>query len=124
ATLGYVIPAHYIEAALNDELMTLPNCKVYRPAILRELRQQHDSAQLTITSEEGEKILQSALVFAADGTESTVRQQLNIQTDIFDYEQSAIVTRTMLKRSHQHIAYERFNSHGAIAMLPLLDNEC
>jgi 2-octaprenyl-6-methoxyphenol hydroxylase len=35
------------------------------------------------------------------------------------------VTKTQLQRSHQHIAYERFEKKGgAIAMLPLVNNEC
>jgi len=53
-----------------------------------------------------------------------VRKQLNIASDATDYQQSAIVTRTTLRRSHQQIAYERFNEKGAIAMLPLPENEC
>ncbi len=60
----------------------------------------------------------------ADGTESTVRKQLNIRTEVVDYEQSAIVTRTILKRAHQQIAHERFHAQGAIAMLPLIGEEC
>lgn len=122
--LGNVIPAHYIESALNESLATLPNCDIYRPAKLMQLSQQDNTARLTISTEEGEKNLQSSIVIGADGTESTVRAQLNIRTDVFDYDQSAIVARINLKRTHHHIAYERFNQHGAIAMLPLKGEEC
>lgn len=123
--LGYVIPAYEIEAALNAALLSLPNCTQYRPATLQALDQQENIVRLTILNDEGEKIiLQSSLVIGADGTESTVRKQLGIATDIFDYDQSAIVTQTILKRSHQQIAYERFSADGAIAMLPLLNDEC
>lgn len=123
-SLGYVIPARHIEAALNHELMNLPHCTVYRPAKLQAIQQHPNVARLTITTEDGEKIVESPIVIGADGTESTVRTLLNIHTDIFDYEQSAIVTRTSLNRSHRNIAYERFDAHGAIAMLPLVGNEC
>lgn len=122
--LGYVIPAYHIEAALNEELASLANCTVYRPAKLEHLHQQDNTAQLKISTEDEEIILQAPIVIGADGTESTVRKQLNIYTELFDYQQSAIVTKTRLKRNHQHIAYERFNSHGAIAMLPLINDEC
>jgi 2-octaprenyl-6-methoxyphenol hydroxylase len=122
--LGYVVPARYIEAALNEALQSLPHCTIFRPAKLQALLQQDDGAQLTITTDDGEKILYAPIIIGADGTESTVRAQLNIRAEIFDYEQSAMVTRTILKRPHQHIAYERFNSQGAIAMLPLTGNEC
>lgn len=123
-TLGYVIPAHYIEAALNKELNNLANCTVYRPAKLQAIQQEAGEVRLTITTETGEKTLIAPVVIGADGTESTVRAQLNIHTDIFDYDQSAIVTRTQLSRSHHQIAYERFHKEGAIAMLPLAENEC
>jgi len=122
--LGHVVPACIIEAALNEELMALPNFTLYRPAKLKTLCQKNNNVQLIIATANGEKILQSPIVFGADGPDSTVREQLNIHTEIFDYEQSAIVVRTTLKRSHEHIAYERFNVDGAIAMLPLTGNEC
>src|SRR5436190_1705557 len=102
----------------------LANCTVYRPAKLQAIHQEVDEVRLTIATETGEKTLIAPVVIGADGTESTVRAQLNIHTDIFDYAQSAIVTRTQLNRSHHHIAYERFHKEGAIAMLPLAENEC
>lgn len=122
--LGYVIPARYIEAGLNAELDSQPNCTVYRPATLHSLQQENGLASLRIMTEEGEKTLSTPIVIGADGTESTVRTLLGIHADIHDYAQSALVTRTTLNRSHHQIAYERFNSQGAIAMLPLVGNEC
>lgn len=122
--LGHVIPARFIEAALNEELTSLPNFTLYRPVKLTALHQEEGKATLTLEMEEGEKMLQSSIVIGADGTESTVRSQLNIAAEIFDYHQSAIVTHTSLQRSHQHIAYERFNAKGAIAMLPLTHHSC
>lgn len=122
--LGYVIPAYHIEVALNAALLTVANCTLYRPATLQTIQQQNNIATLTLQTDKGEMQLQSGLMIGADGTESTVRKQLGIQTQVFDYQQSAIVTRTRLQRFHQHIAYERFERDGAIAMLPLSENEC
>jgi 2-octaprenyl-6-methoxyphenol hydroxylase len=122
-SLGHVVPARYIEAALNEELET-NSFTFYRPATLKALQQDQNQARLTILIEGQEKILYSRLVIGADGTESTVRKQLNIPADIFDYDQSAIVTRTLLHRSHHAQAYERFTANGAIAMLPLTGDEC
>lgn len=122
-SLGHVIPAKYIEAALNEAL-TASHVTLYRPAVLQAIQQNAEQASLTIMINGGEKILQSSLVIGADGTESTVRKQLNMAADIVDYDQSAIVTRTSLKRSHAGMAYERFTSEGAIAMLPLINDEC
>lgn len=122
-SLGHVVPARYIEAALNEELLTLPQFTLYRPAKLKSLTQSNDSVQLSLETAEGEKELSSKIVIGADGTESTVRALVNIPVKTFDYEQSALVTRTQLARPHEYVAYERFVDHGAIAMLPLFDGE-
>jgi 2-octaprenyl-6-methoxyphenol hydroxylase len=121
--LGQVIPARYVEKALNEKLVA-GQFTFYRPAVLQSLRQDSNQAHLTIAFEGDTKILSSGLVIGADGTDSTVRREANIITDIFDYGQSAIVTKTSLKRAHNAIAYERFIPGGAIAMLPLANQEC
>jgi 2-octaprenyl-6-methoxyphenol hydroxylase len=121
--LGYVIPARHIEKTLNERLMQLTNVTVYRPATLVSLVQDK-IATLTIQTQDGMTTLQAPIVIGADGAESTVRTQLGIAIKTTDYAQRAIVFRTTLQRSHQHIAYERFNAHGAIAMLPLGELEC
>lgn len=122
-SLGHVIPARYIESALNDQLLTLTNVTLYRPATLRLLEQDADVVTLSIDESSQEHIIKARFVVAADGTASTVRELLNIKTTTYDYEQSALVTRTTLSRSHAQIAYERFQADGAIAMLPLISQE-
>ncbi len=122
--LGNVIPAHHIETALNDALLTLPDVDLYRPARLKQLTQADGEAEVVLETDAGEVRLQSPMVIGADGTASTVRALVNIPVDVVDYEQSAIVTRITLARSHEQIAYERFYQHGALAMLPLSGHEC
>ena len=119
SSLGHVIPAHYIETALNNTLQNLPSLTLYRPALLKTLTQANDIATLTLEQAGEIKTIEASLVIGADGAESFVREQANIPTQTFDYQQCAIVTRTTLQRSHKHIAYERFLKTGAIAMLPL-----
>lgn len=124
-SLGYVIPARFVELALNEKLIAQQeNPHIYRPATLKSLTQKNGCATLVVETASEEKILQSNIVIGADGTESTVREQLNIPVEVVDYQQSALVMRTTLQRSHHHIAYERFKANGAIAMLPLVGNEC
>jgi 2-octaprenyl-6-methoxyphenol hydroxylase len=128
-SLGHVIPARLIEAVLNEELMAISenvnsNFKIYRPATLTSLQQQAESVTVEISTTKKNEILHSPIVIGADGTRSTVRSQLNIPTTTDDYGQSALVCRTMLQRSHHHIAYERFNGNEVMAMLPLAGEEC
>ncbi len=126
--LGYVIPAFHIETALNEKLQTLQQVTCFRPAVLTELQQETINNELqhrlTIKMQNETVTITTPLIVGADGADSTVRRLLQMEADTVNYEQIAIVTRTRLQRSHQHIAYERFNSHGAIAMLPLINNEC
>ncbi|HVE44516.1 MAG TPA: FAD-dependent monooxygenase [Gammaproteobacteria bacterium] len=127
SSLGHVVPAQVIETAMQASLqeMLLSNSRivVYRPAVLQQLSQVGDTINATIASEDGQLFhLQTPLLIGADGTESTVRKQREIEAELIDYAQSAIVTRTILKRPHQQIAYERFCDRSAIAMLPLRDN--
>ena len=122
ASLGSVVPAKYINAALYDTLTQIKNVEIIRPAILKNFLQldTHVSVDIEIHSEV--KTLETKILIGADGTQSTVRKLLEIPTEFFDYHQSAIVTETTLQRSHHNIAYERFHDTGAIAMLPLSEN--
>ncbi len=126
AALGHVIPAREVETVLNDLVAALPEqiCNIYRPAKLLSLTQQAACVELNIETAEGKLALEASVVIGADGTESTVRNELKIAVEETDYQQTAIVFKTSLQRSHQHIAYERFTNDGAIAMLPLPDNQC
>lgn len=118
--LGYVVPAKYINQALNAEIKT----DIFRPATLKTISQSDTHATLTVATDSGEKILEGKIIIGADGSHSTLRELLNIPAETLDYQQSAIVTITELQRPHQHIAYERFQQTGAIAMLPLTDQRC
>ena len=124
SSLGHVIPARYVEGALNEALLSSIHIDIIRPAKLVELKIENEEVALKLQTDSGEKVIRSAFVVGADGAESTVRALSHIETDTTDYQQSALVTRTTLKRSHHHIAYERFTDGGAIAMLPLGDHEC
>lgn len=122
SALGYVVPAKYINAALNHALKS-SQIQVLRSASLQALTQADNQVTLTIATESGIKTMQASRVIGADGTHSTVRQLLNIPTEKIDYQQSALVTITELQRDHHQIAYERFQNSGAIAMLPLTDKK-
>lgn len=120
SALGYVVPAKYINQALYQHI---ENMTLIRPGILQDLIQYSDHVKIVINTPEGEKHITGKIVIGADGTHSTVRKLLQIPTKIHDYAQSALVTITELQRSHNNIAYERFQKkQGAIAMLPLIGN--
>lgn len=121
--LGYVVPAYLIETALNEKLKTQSNVTLYQPATLQQLSQEKE-ATLSVLQQGVQKTISTHCVIGADGAASTVRQLLNIHHDTNDCEQVAIVTRITLQENHTNIAYERFTSTGAIAILPLPGREC
>lgn len=121
AALGYVVPAKYINSALLDHLHAIDSVKLFQPAILESLEQDAEGVTLRINTANGAQSLRAKSVIGADGSFSTVRKLLAIPVEKIDYQQSALVTVTELQRDHQHIAYERFQNSGAIAMLPLAD---
>lgn len=120
-TLGYVVPAKYINAGLYNCLAHQKNITLIRPATLNNLEQHPDKVILSVATTEGEKNIVGKIIIGADGSHSTVRHLMGISTQTIDCQQSALVTTTTLQRSHRHIAYERFLEKGAIAMLPLPD---
>jgi len=58
-------------------------------------------------------------LIAADGVNSKVREQLDINTRELTYDQTAIVTNIETQLFHQHVAYERFTPTGPMAVLPI-----
>lgn len=114
--LGQVIPAKHINQSLYQQL---DNITLIRPARLTHLQQEEDHVRITIKTGLEEKKLLAKIIIAADGTQSTTRDLANITATVTDYHQSALVTTTELSRTHHQVAYERFQSNGAIAMLPL-----
>src|SRR3989338_9176021 len=52
--LGYVVPAKFIEAAINDTLAQLSNVTLFRPATLSSLQQAQGLASLTVLTADGE----------------------------------------------------------------------
>lgn len=65
--------------------------------------------------------VRAALLVAADGADSSLRQQAGIETESWDYPQRAIVANIQTERGHQRTAWQRFLPTGPLAFLPLAD---
>jgi 2-octaprenyl-6-methoxyphenol hydroxylase len=118
--LGHVVPAKFINSALYSHLKDAKNLQFFLSSKIMGM-EQGDLVGLKIISNNEEQIVYGKKIIAADGTHSTMRELLNIESVNIDYDQEALVTTTELQRSHQNIAYERFTPTGAIAMLPLTE---
>ncbi|MBA2710615.1 MAG: 2-octaprenyl-6-methoxyphenyl hydroxylase [Tatlockia sp.] len=115
-SLGYVVEMHQINQAI-DQL--LDKSQILAPATIKSLDKEKSLA--TISSPEEEFLVQAKLIVAADGTDSTVRKLSGLAVKTKDFQQLALVSNIGLARSHHNVAYERFTSHGPLALLPMTE---
>jgi 2-polyprenylphenol 6-hydroxylase len=66
----------------------------------------------------------ATLVIGADGARSASRQCVGINTQVRQYEQTAIVTHVQTQLPHHATAWQRFLPTGPLAFLPLRDGRC
>lgn len=76
---------------------------------------------IDVSLSDGRKI-EAALLVAADGAKSRLRERANIATHGWDYDQSGIVVTVGHERDHHGRAEEHFLPAGPFAILPLKGN--
>ena len=80
----------------------------------------HES-HVAIQLEDG-RTLETALVVGADGVNSWVRQQADIEVSRHPYQQTGLVANYCTELPHHHVAHQWFRRDGVLALLPLPDN--
>jgi 2-octaprenyl-6-methoxyphenol hydroxylase len=111
--LGYAVDIVRLASYFNAVLEAL-NIDVFRPAEVTQLDRFDDHAIAYLNGEsEG---IKAGLVIAADGTDSTIREQLAIP--VVTKTTSQVAISASVNANHQYTAYERFTSQGVIALLP------
>jgi 2-octaprenyl-6-methoxyphenol hydroxylase len=124
AAMGYVVPNRALGRALWARIHDSPAIQVYCPAEVSRLRHGEDSIALELTHAGQALSIDSRLVVAADGVQSTVRAAFGVEAETRDYEQTAVITTVLPQRFHDHVAYERFTDTGPLALLPLEGGRC
>ena len=114
--LGYVVGAGALGKVLIADLENLTGVTVLRPVEIEGLDFDLLHASWNITLNQGQ--IKAKLLIGADGSDSFVRQSLNIPITSIDYQQSAVVTNLIINQKHQDVAYERFTKSGVLALLP------
>ncbi|WP_341760074.1 FAD-dependent monooxygenase [Candidatus Endowatersipora endosymbiont of Watersipora subatra] len=115
---AYMVPNRSLIMALRNrvrelEIETIHDDKVHS----------FTTSDLTacITLKSGNQ-LHTRLLIAADGVNSSLREQSSIRVVRWDYNQTAIVTTITHERDHNGRAEEHLLPGGPFAMLPLRDN--
>jgi 2-octaprenyl-6-methoxyphenol hydroxylase len=113
--------AHMIEnAPLNAALAAKARAEGVDLRAAPVIGFEHEGARTTVSLGDGD--ISAALLVAADGAKSRIREQAGIATHGWNYGQSAIVTTVTHERPHEGRAIEHFLSAGPFAILPLTGN--
>jgi len=116
--LGHIVENNVTQRAVIDALDELDNADLICPAKMKSFAV--DDEKVAVTLENG-KIITAQLLIGADGANSQVRTLAGIDFERDDYGQSGLVTIVKTEKSHEFTAWQRFQSSGPLAFLPLAD---
>ena len=122
--LGYVATARVLGKTLLDQLDRLQNVRTLAPAQLIDFQVHDDGVSTQLMLEDRTLECSARLLVAADGAQSSVRDQLGIQSSRRDYGQTAVIANVTAERGHENVAYERFTDSGPLALLPMSGQRC
>jgi 2-octaprenyl-3-methyl-6-methoxy-1,4-benzoquinol hydroxylase/2-octaprenylphenol hydroxylase len=115
--LGFIVENNLVQWMLWRALEAAGVRRVC-PSAVRGFEARDDHVRLQL--DDGET-LAAALLVAADGSTSPLRQLAGIGTRGRDYVQRAVVAHVDTERPHQTTAWQRFLPGGPLALLPLAD---
>lgn len=114
--LAWIVEDRNLNQALDAALKFASNVNVVRG---RAVALQADETAANVQLANGDT-LSAELVVGADGGQSWVRSQCNIDFDYRPYGQRAIVSNFACENPHHDVAYQWFSAaEGIIALLPL-----
>lgn len=119
--LGHIIENTVVQSAVIKALKRYPTASIYQPSILQSFEILED--QVIVMLESGEQLSANLLV-GADGAHSKVRSLAGIDVSVDDYAQRGLVATVKTQNHHQFTAWQRFQSTGPLAFLPLSDGSC
>ncbi len=116
---GRVVVARDFGHALEARLQTLTHVTRYRPGRVTAVGPVEGGRRaVDIETPDGVVRASTALLVAADGTDSITRNALGIEADRHDYRQTLFVARLQAARAPDGVAYERLTDSGPTALLP------
>jgi len=114
--LGYIVENRITQLALLDRLKAFDNVHLFCPAQIKKL--DYSTSGTEIELNDG-RVLEAAVMVAADGGQSRVRQMVGIGVTSWDYKQHALVLYVETAYGQQAITWQRFVPSGPQAFLPL-----
>jgi 2-octaprenyl-6-methoxyphenol hydroxylase len=120
--LGYVVINRILGAVLQSALDDVDGVDVMCPARIVDVNLEPERATVTVESESGRERFDCALLVAADGARSAVREMMGITAQTSDYGQRAVIGNLLPEKPVDNVAYERFTPQGPLAILPVADS--
>ena len=114
--LGHIIEPRFIQAALWQQLQSIESVSLYCPVRFQAITILDDRVEVDLDDAQQ---LTAALVIAADGARSPVRNTLGMATQRHDYRQSSLVALVKTAEPHRNTAWQRFLTGGPLAFLPM-----
>lgn len=120
STMGHIVENRITTCALLRRIKQHSNIRLIAPHQLQSLQVSAPGYLLQLDT--GEQ-LQTALVVAADGANSRIRQWADFPVREWDYGHHAIVATVECELAHRQTAWQRFLPEGPLAFLPLADSQ-
>jgi len=114
--LGHIIENRVIQLALWQRMGQLETVQLFCPASISSL--QLDELEPQVTLNDGTR-LAAALIVAADGARSALREMAGISTTGWGYDQTAVVCTVQAELGNQASCWQRFMPSGPLALLPM-----
>lgn len=123
--LGFVVPVELLQKVLYEKAAELKNINFLSIKSIEKINSDHHGANINIkiNTHAGAKELSAELLVASDGTNSTCRDLLNINTTKKNSGDQALIYDLILSENHDFTAYERFTKLGVLAILPLFNQK-
>ncbi|BAC24577.1 ubiH [Wigglesworthia glossinidia endosymbiont of Glossina brevipalpis] len=119
SSLGYVIQLRKIKILLFKILKKKRNIKLYCPYYPKKIIREKNKNIILLNN--GKK-LTSKLIVVADGMNSKIAKKCSIYQKTIFYNQIAMSSKIHVDFFHKNCAFEKFNNHGSLAILPLHKN--
>jgi len=121
--LGYVVPFSRLQKQLYQKAAAQKDVHFIPIQKINTIECDETGAKIRYQTMAGAQTLKATLLIAADGTGSTCRKLLNIQSASEDLGEVALIATMDLSAEHHGIAYERFTKKGTMAILPLFNRK-
>ena len=118
-TLASILESRLMQRELWETLKRQANLSLFCPASPQSLRFDTDAAHLHLA--DGRQI-EAALVIAADGADSWVRNAAGIEARWTPYNEKGVVANFACELPHRNTAFQWFSDKGVLAWLPLPGN--